>query len=93
MAEAGKSLSIEDAQEIIEAFERRHKNFPLETWDMTIMLVLLNIGDRYAEVVCINGEWTGIKKDIPKGIDLPRCPNGHILTQGSGLTLGWIKTD
>lgn len=90
MPEAGKPLSIKDAYEILEAMNTRRRNFPEETPDITVPLILLNIGDRYAEVHCINGEWSGIKKDIPKGEGVPKCPNGHVMTQGNGLVLGWL---
>jgi len=95
MAEAGKALTIEDAAEIVEAIRKRHANFPDEPIDMTSMLVLLNIGDRYAGVQCMNPEhnWTGIKKDIPKGEGVPTCPNGHVIMQTGGLVIGWLPTE
>jgi len=92
MPEAGKPLSIEDASEIYEAIVKRKENFPDEPLHMTVVLVLLNIGDRYASVACMNEEhgWTGLKKDIPKGEGLPTCPEGHVLMQRGGLTIGWL---
>lgn len=93
MPAAGKAVTIKDIEEILEAVEARQNNFPDEPRDMTFMLVMLNIGDRYASVTCINGEWVGKKKDIPKPLDesgIPKCPDGHPLTQGAGLKLGWI---
>lgn len=92
MAEAGKALSIEDVEEILEAMEARHQNFPKEPFDMTLMLVLLNIGDRYSKVSCVDGEWSGQKKDVNRssGEGIPQCPNGHSLVQDSGLKLGWL---
>lgn len=92
MPEAGKPLSIEDAHEIFEAIRTRHRNFPDEPMGMTAVLVLLNIGDRYASVVCMHEpcSWTGIKKDIPKGEGIPTCPNGHVLMQSAGLVIGWL---
>lgn len=95
MAEAGKVLTMDDVQEILDAVETRKRNFPDEPIEMTWALVLFNIGDRYASVSCINGEWKGIKKDIPRntGMHIPVCPNGHPLTQGIGLQLGWLPCD
>lgn len=93
MPKAGDVLKIEDIEEILEAVEMRQRNFPDEPRDMTFMLVMLNIGDRYAKVDCIKGEWVGqLKKDIPRRRDggLPLCPNGHPLTQSGGLKLGWL---
>lgn len=92
MPEAGKALSIEDAYMIFEAIERRKSNFPDEPPEMTCILVLRNIGDRFANVICMNEKhaWTGLKKDIPKGEGLPTCPEGHVLMQSGGLTIGWL---
>lgn len=90
--EAGKSLSFEDIEMIVEAIERRRKNFPDEPKEMSIGLILANIGDRFTPVACVNGEWRGVKKDIPKGEGVPTCPNGHVMTQEpGGLTLGWVS--
>lgn len=95
MAEAGKPLSIKDAQEIFEAVKTRQKNFPDEDLGMTLTLILLNIGDRYATATCIDAKhgWTGLKKDIPRGEGIPKCPEGHVLTQTTGFTLGWMSSE
>lgn len=92
MAKQGKPLSIEDVEEILEAVETRSQNFPGEPRDMTFMVVMLNIGERYADVTCVQGEWEGKKKDLTPRKDggIPLCPNGHPLTQGPGLKLGWL---
>lgn len=88
----GDALNIDDLEMIIEAVEQRQRNFPDEPSEMTLALVFFNIGDRFAPVTCINGEWSGLKKDIPKGNpqSIPKCPNNHVLTMGPGLRLGWI---
>lgn len=93
MAKVGEALTIEDIEEILEAVDARQANFPDEPRDMTFMLVMLNIGDRYSEVECVNGEWTGIKKELKRRADggVPLCPNGHPLLQGPGLKLGWLS--
>lgn len=87
----GSSLSFEDVEMISEAIVKRTENFPEEPLVMTVALVLSNIGDRFAPVQCINGEWAGIKAQIPRGTGgVPLCPNGHPMTQGDGLLLGWV---
>lgn len=90
MPAAGKKVTIEDIEEILDAVKTRGENFPEEPEDMTWMLVLINIGNRYASVACIEGEWVGKKKDIPPGTGVPTCPNGHPLIQSAGLHLGWL---
>lgn len=89
--EAGKTLTMADVEQIGGAIKKRQENFPDEPLEMTVALVLLNIGDRYAPVICLEEEWQGLKQDIPKGdgVGVPKCPNGHVLTQGAGLSLGW----
>lgn len=92
---AGDKFKMTDVEQIAGAIKTRQINFPDEPIELTAALVLLNIGDRYAAVSCINGEWNSLKQDIPKGdgVSIPKCPNGHVLTQGSGLVLGWYSGD
>lgn len=87
----GKAVSMEDVELILEAISKRKKNFPDEPGALTIALVLMNIGERYSTVTCQELEWTGLKKDIPKSDEEPRCPNGHSLTQVNTVQLGWIS--
>lgn len=87
----GERVNLEDVEMILEAVRQRKENFPDEAGVLLFALVLLNIGDRFTPVTCVHGEWSGLKKDIPKGEGLPTCPEGHPLRQGEGLTLGWIK--
>lgn len=89
----GKGLTITDCEIIIEALEARTVIFPHEPPEQTIMVVLLNIGDRFAETHCVNGEWSGPKYELPKTGGLPKCPNGHVLFQDKGLKLGWLEGD
>lgn len=88
--QAGDPLTLQTLDMIIEAVEARKKNFPDEPSAMTLGLVLANIGDRFTPVRCVEGEWEALKKDIPKGAGIPKCPNGHVLFQGKGLVLGWM---
>ena len=89
----GDKLSIDDCDMIVEAIERRQENFPEEKLGISVAVVLFNIGNRFAPVYCINGEWKGLKKDIPKreGGGVPLCPNGHVMTEGPSLCLGWRR--
>lgn len=86
---AGDRLNSEDVEMIIEAVNDRQKLFNREPLAMSLALVLFNIGDRFAAVSCVAGEWEGLKKDIPRGEGVPKCPNGHVMMQGPGLRLIW----
>lgn len=89
--QVGDPIGVRDVEEIVEAIVSRQQKFPGEPVGLTIALILMNIGDRYSPVECIEQEWTALKKDIPKGEGVPKCPNGHVLTQGPGLKLGWLQ--
>lgn len=88
---AGDFLTIVDVEHIVEAIVTRQEKFPGEPVGVTIALILMNIGDRYSPVECIEQEWTGYKKDLERGEGVPKCPNGHVLTQGPGLKIGWLN--
>lgn len=93
---AGDGITVEDIEMILEAVKNRQENFKDEPAKMSFALVLFNIGDRFAPVSCVAGEWSGLKTDIPKSDnldELPKCPNGHVLIQGRGLKLGWLEGD
>jgi hypothetical protein len=87
---AGDPLRLPEIDLIVEAVRLRQHAFPLETTDQSIVVVLLNAGDRYTEVRCIGGEWTGIKGDLPTFDGVPHCPNRHALLEDPGIRLGWI---
>lgn len=95
--ESGDVLSASDVELIFQAINDRHQKHPDEPMMLTAVLVMLNIGDRFAKVECTEQEncrWTGIKQDLmgensPGGI--PKCPNGHPLFQEPGLRLTWKK--
>jgi len=90
--EPGTALRLEDAAMIIDALDARSKMFPHEPLDVSMKVVLFNIGDRFAKVTCVNGEWTGMKADFPLYMfAIPKCPNGHVCTQDKDLRLGWIE--
>jgi hypothetical protein len=88
---AGEAINREDLEMLTEAFATRQKNFPDEPAVITLSLILMHIGERFAPLTCIEQEWTGYKWDIPKSEDQPKCPNGHDLTAGPGLVLGWME--
>lgn len=89
----GQALSIDDIEMLAEAIQDRQRKFKDEAYIMSFALVLMNVGDRYAPVVCSEGEWTGLKKDIPRTKGQPACPSGHSLKlTGPGLTIGWLQT-
>lgn len=89
---AGDPIDMEDFEMILEAVGARQKNFPNEPAALSMALVFFNIGDRFAHATCTNGEWIGLKQDIPKTDgDVPTCPDGHPLMLGYGLKIGWIQ--
>lgn len=93
MPTVGDSLSMEDMEMIFEAVRDRQKNFPDEPASLSMWLVFQGIGERFRQIVCIEQEWTGLKKDVLYVGDEPRCPNGHSLTAEAGMTIGWVATE
>lgn len=89
--QSGDFLKQADYEMIVDAIEARRLNNPEEDFRTAVMVVLLNIGERYTIVDCMNGEWSGLKKDLPHSDGIPKCPNGHVLFEGSGLKLAWIR--
>lgn len=93
--QAGKALTTSDFDMIMEAVRRRTENFPGENPVMSLALVMFNIGDRYSQVTCVGEEaWTALKCEVAQqpGKRVPMCPQGHVLTQDYGLSLGWVYT-
>ena len=62
-----------------------------EDIETAILVVLFNIGDRQARCACVAGEWSGLKRDLPPTQGIPKCPNGHVLTQEAGPKLGYLR--
>lgn len=94
--ELGQPVTFADSQEILEAIQKRQKNFPGEPNEVTLALVLTGIGNRYTSVNCIEGEWVGRKKDVNHFDDegVPTCPFGHHLVEsGARVALGWMLVD
>ena len=50
---------------------------------MSVGVVLLNYGERYVDVTCIGGEWSGTKAEVFRHVGVPLCPNGHPLIETS----------
>jgi hypothetical protein len=89
--QAGAYVSSKDLEMILEAVNERQSNFPQEPATMAFMLVMQNIGYRFARITCEGGEWEGLKSDISAdGEGELTCPDGHGLLKGPGLKIGWI---
>lgn len=89
--EHGTPIKMEDINLIIEAIVDRQRRFREESLRITIGVVLANIGEGFTPVHCVKGEWEGIKADLESDGDIPKCPNGHVLLQGTGVMLGWVS--
>lgn len=89
---AGTPLTIQQATEIHEAYQFRRSTFD-ESSEMSMAVVLLNYGARFAPVSCIAGEWAGTKEQLQPSHGVPVCPNGHVLIEGPGMKLGLIPED
>jgi hypothetical protein len=84
-------LTLEQADQIAELIQYRQDNFEGEDLTTSILVVLLNYGDGATPVKCIQGEFTGIKSDLPPGEGIPLCPAGHPLFEtGPGMALGLV---
>lgn len=93
MPKHGTPLDLDDIRMILEAVSKRKEKFPEEDGFMTFALVMLNIGERFRSVACIEGEWIGKKMDVEKPPEgrVPSCPNGHPLVEANQkITLGWV---
>lgn len=81
---------MQDYDGIVELILHRQMAFQ-ESLEASIMMVLMNYGNRFAPAFCVNGEWTGHKVDLILGSGVPKCPNGHVLFEREGMILGWIR--
>lgn len=90
-----EKLTIAQAQDIANAVNARQHSYLNETLPTSIVVVLLNYGDRFTPVRCIRGEWSGIKDDLPRSEAVPVCPNGHVLLESNTgrKTLGLIDDE
>ena len=88
--QAGETLEGPGLELILNAVERRQKNFPDEPLKVTLALILMNIGDRFTPLRCTEGEWKGYKWDISSSNDGLTCPNGHSIEKERTIALGWV---
>ncbi len=92
--DVGKAFSMTDFDMVMEAVKERQRKNPEEPIQLTLYLMLTKMGERFRKVQCIEQEWEGYKKDIDwDGESEPKCPNGHSLHPGPGITLGWVYVD
>lgn len=87
----GDALNLLQVQMIAEGLAVRAQKFPEEDIFVSLSIVLFNLGEQYVTLTCVAGEWSGRRADIPESEGLPKCPNGHVLTQEIPLRLGWIE--
>lgn len=87
---AGDRFTQEHLELIFEAIKKRQKNFPDEPAVMSMSLVMQNIGDRYSEVTCTEGEWSSVKAAVIPTDGPPLCPNGHEVVILNTVCLGWV---
>lgn len=87
----GFPLTGEEYEVIYTELETRMTEHPEEGLHQSLIFVLSNAGDRYTPLTCAGGEWEGRKQDIPPYTPpaYPVCPNGHLVTAGFGLAIGW----
>jgi hypothetical protein len=77
------SLTMDQAAIFVDSFLERRKRFPGEPEEMALMVLLFNFGDHLTKVVCTNGEFIGVKGDLPILSGVPVCPSGHPLYEDS----------
>lgn len=84
-------LTVGQAEQIAESIVFRQDKFKDEELMMSVMVVLFNCGDRFTDVHCVAGEWSGKKGDLESTGGIPKCPNGHVLLESFvRQTLGWV---
>lgn len=89
----GEPLTMEDMDVLFEAVRERQKKEPGEPAGLSFWVAFQLIGERFRNVECTEGEWKGMKQDVPPfGKGEPKCPNGHDLVQGDGVFIGWVAS-
>lgn len=90
------ALAIEQANMIADAVEERRTLFPDEPLRTSLLVVLLNIFDRFAPVACVRCDWHGIKHEANVEGRLPMCPrcaeggaSGMLMQSESRVVLGF----
>lgn len=96
MPKPGAPLMEDDFNDLTQAYATRRRNFPNEKIEMSLGLILFNLGERYATVVCDtlhsnNRFWMSLKKDVVVN-GVPVCPMGHRLqVVKKGMRLAWVN--
>lgn len=85
----GDPLTRLHFDEILSATSKRQENFD-EPAALSLYVVLFNIGDRYSEVECAEGEWKSVKEAVIPTDGPPLCPNGHEIFVTTQVSLGWV---
>jgi len=87
-------LKVQEAEAIAASILWRQDHWEGESLRQSIMVVLINYGDKYTEVECTQGEWSGVKGDLESDGGLPHCPNGHPLFESpKRKRLGWVTDE
>lgn len=86
----GDIFSPDHFEMIMEATQQRQEKFPDEPTSLSMVFVMMNIGDRYSRVECREQEWTGVKADVTLRDGKPSCPNGHDIFVTEQVKLGWV---
>lgn len=91
--QSGEFINSSDTEMIYEAVKQRQTNFLGEPLVLSMSLVLMNIGNRFTPVECLEQEWNGLIIDVEKTDGDPKCPNGHTLRKGAPLKLAWLSAE
>lgn len=78
-----KTIGVEEINDIVKKIEYRQNAFG-EDISISIAVVLMNLGDGYIKVKCVNGEFEGYKSELPRKDEeapfrVPQCPNYHVV--------------
>lgn len=92
---AGDTFTEKDLEKVFELVRARQANFPSEPSVISFSFVLFNMGDAYTPVVCDDEDhlWADVKLNVTNRDEdgKPLCPDGHRLTAGNSITLGWVE--
>lgn len=90
------ALTIEQANMIADAVDERRTLLPDEPLRTSLLVVLFNIGDRFAPVACVRCDWRGLKHEANVERRLPMCPRcaeggatGMLMQSESRVVLGF----
>lgn len=92
----GKFLTSKEIEVLFKEWKLHMQKFPNTTEVDAFKWILMNLGNQWAPIICEKREWHGTVfdlREIDQQGDVPKCPNGHILTRGPGLRLSWSQKD